>query len=150
MKLFGIPFSGGNAYSYQALKNQLSANIRFIGLELPGHGTRVAEPLLYTIEEMTDDLLQQIDLNQEDDYAFFGHSLGALLAFLMCRKISNAGKPLPSYALRVRTNCSFAYQNLMSAIFYRIINLLRYCGNWMVRPVNYFPKKGFSIFIFPS
>lgn len=97
MKLFGIPFSGGNAFSYQALRNQLSANIRFISLELPGHGTRVAEPLLYTIEEMTDDLLQQIDLNQDDDYAFFGHSLGALLAFLMCRKITIAGKRLPFF-----------------------------------------------------
>jgi len=99
MKLFGIPFSGGNACSYPALKKQLPANIRFISLELPGHGTRIAEPLLYSIEEMTDDLLQQIDLNQDDEYALFGHSLGALLVFIMCRKITTAGKPLPSIIL---------------------------------------------------
>lgn len=96
MKLYCIPFSGGNAYSYLAFKKQLVANIRFVTLELPGHGTRISEPLLHTIDEMTDDLLRQIELNQHDDYVLFGHSLGALLAFLMCRKISKAGKPLPS------------------------------------------------------
>jgi surfactin synthase thioesterase subunit len=96
MQLFAIPFSGGNAYSYFALKKQLPANIRFTGLELPGHGNRIAEPLLYSIGEMTDDLFQQIGFNLDNDYALFGHSLGALLAFLLCRKIISAGKPLPS------------------------------------------------------
>jgi external thioesterase TEII len=95
MNLFCIPFSGGNAYSYTALKKQLPASIRCFSLELPGHGTRIAEPLLYSVDEMTEDLLRQIDGNLDSEFALFGHSLGALLAFMLCRKLTEAGKPLP-------------------------------------------------------
>jgi surfactin synthase thioesterase subunit len=96
MKLFCIPFSGGNAYSYMALKKQLPDCIRCLNLELPGHGTRIAEPLVYSIEEMTDYLLRQIEADLDDEYALFGHSLGALLAFMLCRKLTETGKPLPN------------------------------------------------------
>ncbi|MDX9882073.1 MAG: alpha/beta fold hydrolase [Prolixibacteraceae bacterium] len=96
MNLFCIPFSGGNAYSYSAFQKQLPGNIRFFNLELPGHGTRITEPLLYSIDEMTEDLFRQIEPELNGEYALFGHSLGALLAFTLTREIRSLGKPLPS------------------------------------------------------
>jgi external thioesterase TEII len=96
MNLFCIPFSGGNAYSYLAFKSWLPSGILLFNLELPGHGSRIAEPLLYSIEEMTEDLFRQLSLHPDDEYMLFGHSLGALLAFMLCRKIAQSGKPLPS------------------------------------------------------
>lgn len=95
MNLFCIPYSGGNGYSYLAFKKQLPSGIRLINLELPGHGTRINEPLCYSVEEMTDHLLQQMENSTGEEYALFGHSLGALLAFLLVRKISTLGKSLP-------------------------------------------------------
>jgi surfactin synthase thioesterase subunit len=96
MNLFCVPFSGGNAFSYTALKNQLHSGIRCFSLELPGHGTRITEPLLYSIEEMTEDLFRGIEAELDDEYALFGHSLGALLAFTLCRKIAETRKRLPN------------------------------------------------------
>lgn len=95
MHLFFIPFSGGNSYSYMFFKKYLLGHIRIFNLELPGHGLRVAEPLLHSIEEMTDDLFRQIQPNINDEYAIFGHSLGALLAFTLCQKILKSGEKSP-------------------------------------------------------
>ena len=96
MNLFCIPFSGGNAYSYAAFKKHLPGDIGFFNLELPGRGMRITEPLLYTIEAMSDDLFRQVEPKLAGEYALFGHSLGALLAFTLSRKIAKAGKKLPS------------------------------------------------------
>lgn len=95
MKLFCIPFSGGNAYSYSGFRKYLPADLELCGLELPGRGKRIAEPLLYRVEAMTEDLLRQIDDKIDGRYAIFGHSLGALLAFTLCRTISAKGLNLP-------------------------------------------------------
>ncbi|MGE5398807.1 MAG: thioesterase II family protein [Ignavibacteriales bacterium] len=95
IKLFYIPFSGGNAYSYSGFKKYLPGNIEFCSLELPGRGKRITEPLLYSIETMTEDLFMQLESSIDGCYAIFGHSLGALLGLHLCRHISNKGKNLP-------------------------------------------------------
>jgi surfactin synthase thioesterase subunit len=95
MNLFCIPFSGGNSYSYLTFKKNLPVDIRFHTLELPGRGLRVNERLLYSIEEMTNDLFHQIEQNIDDEYVIFGHSLGALLAFTLCQKILEHRKQAP-------------------------------------------------------
>lgn len=96
MILFCIPFSGGNAYSYINFKKYLPADIRIFNLELPGHGTRIMEPLLYSIEEMTEDLFRQIETTPDAEYALFGHSLGAILSFMLCHRIAGSNRRLPS------------------------------------------------------
>jgi surfactin synthase thioesterase subunit len=95
IKLFCIPFSGGNAYSYSEFKKYLPANIEFHNLELPGRGKRILEPLLYTIDAMTEDLFKQIENNIDESYVIFGHSLGALLGISLCRYIAGKGLKLP-------------------------------------------------------
>ena len=95
IKLFCIPFSGGNAYSYSEFKKYLSGNIKLINLELPGRGKRINEPLLTNIDLMTEDLFCQIKNEVSGRYAIFGHSLGALLAFTLCKYITIKGANPP-------------------------------------------------------
>ena len=95
MKLFCIPYSGGNAYSYSGFRKYLPDSIELCTLELPGRGKRIAEPLLYSIEDMTEDLFLQIENRIDEPYAIFGHSLGALLGYTLCRAISIKGMVLP-------------------------------------------------------
>lgn len=95
IKLFAIPFSGGNAYSYSAFKKYLPENIELCSLELPGRGKRFSEPLLTSIDAMTEDLFGQIKNILNGPYAIFGHSLGALLGVTLCRYISRKGVNLP-------------------------------------------------------
>lgn len=95
IKLFCIPFSGGNGYSYTAFRRHLAENIELVNLELPGRGKRIQEPLLTTIEEMTEDLYRQMQNGPDSPFAIYGHSLGALLGYTLCRYISEKGNSLP-------------------------------------------------------
>lgn len=95
MKLFCIPFSGGNIYSYAEFKKYLPEWIEFRPLELPGRGKRISEPLLYDIQSMTDDLFLQIENELNGSYAIWGHSLGGLLAYTLSVAISEKEKNLP-------------------------------------------------------
>lgn len=96
IRLFCIPYSGGNAYSYSEFKKYLPLNIELCNLELPGRGKRISEPLLSGIQEMTEDLFRQIKNRIDGPYAVFGHSLGALLSYTLCRYISGKGLKLPA------------------------------------------------------
>ncbi|MCK9414296.1 MAG: thioesterase domain-containing protein [Prolixibacteraceae bacterium] len=97
MKLFFIPFSGGNAYSYSEFEKYLPEEIEFINLELPGRGKRIAEDLLTNIDDMTEDLFGIIEPEIKGNYALFGHSLGALLCFTLCRYIAMKKANPPKY-----------------------------------------------------
>jgi surfactin synthase thioesterase subunit len=95
MKLLCIPFSGGNAYSYSSFRKFLPDSITLCPLELPGRGTRIAEPLLYDIDAMTEYLFRQVEHQIDGPYVLFGHSLGALLAFTLCRTLVKKEANLP-------------------------------------------------------
>jgi surfactin synthase thioesterase subunit len=95
MKLFCIPFSGGNAYSYADFKKYLPEEIELINLELPGRGKRIAEKLLTDINSMTRDLYRQVEPMIEDKYSIFGHSLGALLGLTLSSYLAAKNKNLP-------------------------------------------------------
>lgn len=56
-------------------------------MEYPGRGARVREALQTDIHQIVDDLYNKIKGNLEEDYAFYGHSLGGLVAYLLTKKI---------------------------------------------------------------
>lgn len=97
IKLFSFPFSGGNFLSYKKLEQLLPEFISLNTIDLPGHGLRFSEPLLNDIDEMANDMLVQIKTELDLPYAFFGHSLGALLAFVLTKKLQDLKMPLPSH-----------------------------------------------------
>lgn len=96
MNLFCIPYAGGNAWSYRALERSLSPGIALEALELPGRGRRGLEPLCSSLEELADDVFQQIRGRAiTGRYALYGHSMGAMLAFLTAHRIRSAGLAQP-------------------------------------------------------
>jgi surfactin synthase thioesterase subunit len=50
-------------------------------MEYPGHGQRLREPLPTSLAELTEDLAARLAADVRRPFAFFGHSLGALVAF---------------------------------------------------------------------
>ncbi len=96
--LFLLAHAGGSAAVYQTAFKRLSAQFEIVALELPGHGRRINEPLLTSMELMVIDLHRQVEraLTTEPDYVIFGHSLGGLAAFLLAHEISGRGLPPPA------------------------------------------------------
>lgn len=94
--LYCLPFAGGHTMSYSDFQANVADTILIKPLELPGRGKRIREPLLTNLEAMVDDVFQQIqsDLNGIS-YAIYGHSMGAILGYLLTKRILNAGKPAP-------------------------------------------------------
>lgn len=95
--VYCVPFAGGSAYSFSAWKNVTPKGLAFNGLELPGHGKRVREPLLTNYSDMVDDLMEQVEIPVDLPYVIYGHSLGALLAYHIVQRIQERGDKLPMY-----------------------------------------------------
>lgn len=86
--IFCFPFAGGNKYSYRELKLKSPQHLNFITLEYPGRGARIGETLIKDINLLVDDLYNQVkEAIQNQDYAFYGHSMGGLIAYLLTVKI---------------------------------------------------------------
>ncbi len=97
LNLFCLPYAGGNKYSYREFKAKAPPFLNLISLEYPGRGARMNEPLERDITSIVNDLYDQIrSLIDKEDYAFYGHSMGGLVAYLLTIKIieNNHKQPL--------------------------------------------------------
>ena len=95
--LFCIPFAGGNAYSYRLLEQRMHPAIKIQPLELPGRGQRSHENPVTSMQEMASDLLAIMRPSLVRPYALFGHSMGALVAYLISCQLAKERLPLPSH-----------------------------------------------------
>lgn len=92
VKVFCFPYAGGSAAIFNKWKSCLGINsgIELIPVELAGRGRRIQEPLYAGLQEAIEDLYQVVrDDIQNAPYAFFGHSLGGLLAYELAQKIKS-------------------------------------------------------------
>ena len=95
VSLLCLPCAGASATMYLRWRRLLPRWIRIVPVELPGRGSRLAEPLV----EDFDALVAQICAEQAEalrgDFAIFGHSMGALLAYGVTRRLRSMGRALP-------------------------------------------------------
>ena len=91
--VFLLPYAGGSSLLYQKWK--LDGYI-FHPIEYSGHGFRYKEPLAQGMDDMVEDVMRQIKEAgvQTSDYFLFGHSMGALLAWLVMRRMEHKPKAL--------------------------------------------------------
>jgi surfactin synthase thioesterase subunit len=92
LSVIGFPFAGGDAYSYRKLREQMPPSLGFQTLELPGRGRRCREPLLTDIPAMVDDAMTWIAASHTGPLVFFGHSMGALIAYEVTRRLFREGR----------------------------------------------------------
>lgn len=92
-----LPYAGGSFYAYNGLIKLLGPGVTPLALDLPGRGRRLREALLTDAEAMAADVFGQIRPHLERPYAIFGHSLGAVLAYLTAGLARGAGLPEPRH-----------------------------------------------------
>lgn len=81
IRLFCLPYAGGSSFAYRSIENFISSEIDMCSIELPGHGARINETARDRIEELIPQIAYGIEDHLDIPFAFFGHSMGALLAF---------------------------------------------------------------------
>jgi len=85
LRLFCFPYAGGGSSIYRHWTNKLQTDLEIISIELPGRGTRIREEPLNRLAPLVEAAAQAMIPHLNKPYAFFGHSMGALLSFEMAR-----------------------------------------------------------------
>ncbi|MFJ3631576.1 thioesterase II family protein [Streptomyces sp. NPDC090112] len=93
LDLFCFAHAGGSAGEFLRWSAGLPG-IRLWSVKLPGRAPRQDEPSYSRLTDLVGDLVEQVDFGRRD-FAFFGHSLGALIAFETTRALRRAGLRQP-------------------------------------------------------
>lgn len=93
--LFCFPHAGGGASVFHSWQETLSTEVQVCAVQLPGRQTRLQEPAATNLPQLVDDLARALLPYSDIPFAFFGHSMGALIAFELTRKLRRENGPMP-------------------------------------------------------
>jgi len=91
LRLFCLPHGGGDALRFHTWSRWLPPDVRVTPVDLPGHGTRLRQPLIRDWQPLVTDLTELVGSRIDGPFALFGHSLGALLAYEIARRLADQG-----------------------------------------------------------
>jgi medium-chain acyl-[acyl-carrier-protein] hydrolase len=96
IRLYCFCYAGGSASSYANWQADLDPSIEICAIELPGRGMRFGEAPLTSLALVTETIAALIS-RESTPFAFFGHSLGALIAFEVARYMQQRGMTMPMH-----------------------------------------------------
>lgn len=99
LRLFCFPYAGGSARVFHSWKDLMPCEVDVCPIELPGRGSRIDEPLKDDFRALTESLFTSIRPFLDVEFAFFGHSMGALIGFDLACLIRAMQMPGPSFLL---------------------------------------------------
>ncbi|MGA4838169.1 thioesterase II family protein [Streptomyces sp. G45] len=99
LRLFCFPYAGGGSAAYREWSDHLPAGVDVLAAQLPGRESRLGEPAARRLDHLIDGLYEAILPRLDVPYAFFGHSMGALIAFELTRRLRRAGARRPERLL---------------------------------------------------
>lgn len=95
-QLFCFAYAGGSAAIFRDWHQSLPEWVDLYAIQLPGRGARFSEPLIDSMESLIESLMLELEGQLGSlPYAFFGHSMGATIAFELTRRLQAQGKILP-------------------------------------------------------
>ena len=95
MRLFCFAHAGGGASAFRRWQALLPANIQVCAIQLPGRENRFGEAPWTELAALAEHLSVLLRPYTAFPYAFFGHSLGAKLAFAVAREVRRSKQSLP-------------------------------------------------------
>lgn len=84
-RLYAFPYAGGNAAAFLPWSARLGSGVELSVISLPGRGPRRLEPPLRDMRQAALQIAAAISADGASDFAFFGHSMGAVLALEVAR-----------------------------------------------------------------
>lgn len=95
-RLFCFSYAGGNASAYRDWHRKLPADIELCSVQLPGRGSRFREQAFTNFDALLQALTDAIKpYLGKTEFAFFGHSMGAEVAFELARTLRSQRLPQP-------------------------------------------------------
>jgi surfactin synthase thioesterase subunit len=87
VQLICFPHAGGAASVFRAWGEPIGPSIEVVAVKYPGRQDRFADPMPNDIAELADQLAAEIKPLLSRPTAFFGHSMGAAVAFEVARRL---------------------------------------------------------------
>jgi medium-chain acyl-[acyl-carrier-protein] hydrolase len=95
MRLFCFPYAGGTAAVFRNWPPYLPPEIELCAVQYAGRGSRLAEPLGEDVLEVMNGVYEDLQPFLTKPFAFFGHSMGALVSYEFARRLQQEQKPEP-------------------------------------------------------
>jgi medium-chain acyl-[acyl-carrier-protein] hydrolase len=96
-KLFCFPHAGASAAVYRSWTAAAGDDLLVLPVQPPGRAERGRERPHDNVEALVDDAFDGLADALTGDFVFFGHSLGALVAYLLTRRLAERGATLPRH-----------------------------------------------------
>ncbi|MFD9792210.1 thioesterase II family protein [Streptomyces sp. NPDC059070] len=95
-RLYCFPYAGGGTQMFRGWSSRVPPGVGVTGIRLPGREQRFREPALDSWPDALAVLVEALAQETGDGpYAFFGHSLGARLAYEVAHRLAGAGRRPP-------------------------------------------------------
>jgi surfactin synthase thioesterase subunit len=91
-RLFCFPYAGAGASVYRRWASEASEDLEVCAVQLPGRGHRLREPPLNGMADIVQALVEALSPHLGGRFAFFGHSMGAVVAYELARALASAGR----------------------------------------------------------
>ena len=90
-RLICLPHAGGSANYFRGLSQLMAPSIEVLAVQYPGRQDRLAAPFIDNIPGLADCVTTALLADPRPPVALFGHSMGAVLAFEVARRLRRHG-----------------------------------------------------------
>lgn len=97
LRLFCFPYAGGGALIYRPWVTEVAPEIEVCPVQLPGRERRMREAAHTRMESLIDALVPALGPYLDKPFVFFGHSMGASIAFELAQRLRREGLPTPTH-----------------------------------------------------
>ncbi len=97
LRLFCFPYAGGATYTYSSWDSMLPHEIEVCPVELPGRAGRMREPAARSIRSLVESMSAALLPWMDRPFAFYGHSMGALISFELARELRRSHQLQPAH-----------------------------------------------------
>ena len=87
VRLICFPHAGGSASYFHPVSQRFAPAVDVVALQYPGRQDRRHEPCVTDIDELADLITAEVGALADRPTVFFGHSMGAVLAFETIRRL---------------------------------------------------------------
>ncbi|PHQ52200.1 thioesterase [Streptomyces cinnamoneus] len=96
VRLVCFPHAGGTASYFRGWGRLVPYGVEVLAVRYPGREDRLLEPLAQSMEELADGVLQAVPGLFDVPVAFFGHSMGASVAYEVALRLRAGAGPSPT------------------------------------------------------